>query len=645
MEIKIFKKPIRLFGQLAFFVVVLSCSGFSFAGGVIQMPEVEQVPDYENESMLLDLDVPNVRERDPDPEAGPRLNVKEFRLQGLVEYPELGISREELIRRVESIRFDLMEEGEFTDSGYTLDELGELSDLIADIEKDTETEHVGSLEVQKLVFLIREQRRKRGITLGMIETVADTITLYYREKGFILAKAYIPKQRVRDGIVTLTLLLGELGELSVSNNKRLSDKHVQRVFRSRLNQPVTESTIEESLYLLNDTPGVTARGFFEPGSQVGDTKLNVNLLSEKWYTANLRVDNHGSAATSENRVYADFLLNNPLGIGDQLYFSILNGFSPNNSTYGAVRYNTFLFSPRWRYFVGFSTNDFVSSQIFTADNSPLFTGESTVFDTGLKYIFQRSRLKNRSASLSFFDISTELDSAGGFTDEQESEQIKLSYDFDNLNQRSRTLLAGQFALKYSDNQTPSLNTAESEGTQETIFSYELTRLSFPNFPFTDYQTRLVLKSSGQYSGESLVNLNQVSLAGPDSVRGFEVNGFQADDGIYLGADWIFSLPKWNTQIFGESIGRIFQPFVFVDGAYGVVNDIASRSDLIDDDTATDLDGSVNGTLVSAGIGLKFRHSNLFGSLNIMTSIVDDLDSIQAETPTAGILFDIQYTFN
>src|SRR5690606_16613585 len=101
------------------------------------------VPEYEAETLLLDLDVPSVRERDPDPEAGPRLNVREFRIQGIVEYPERGISRAELIKRVEAIRFELMDEGELLDSGYSLNELGELSDLIVEIEKETKEQHVG----------------------------------------------------------------------------------------------------------------------------------------------------------------------------------------------------------------------------------------------------------------------------------------------------------------------------------------------------------------------------------------------------------------------------------------------------------------------------------------------------------------------
>ena len=84
--------------------------------GFLDMPEIEEVPEFEQETKLLDMDIPGVRERDPDPESGPRLNVKEFRLQGIVEYPELGITRAALVKLVESIRFDMMQEGKQLES-------------------------------------------------------------------------------------------------------------------------------------------------------------------------------------------------------------------------------------------------------------------------------------------------------------------------------------------------------------------------------------------------------------------------------------------------------------------------------------------------------------------------------------------------
>lgn len=624
-------KPFTIFYRPALGLLLLAGllpSPASLAQGFLEMPDVTEVPEYERESMLLDLDVPPVRERDPDPQAGPRLNVREFRLQGMVEYPELGITREALIERVEGIRFDLMKEGELTDSGYTLDELGEISDLMADIEKDTEGEHVGALEVQKLVFLIREQRRKRGVTLGMIETVADTITRFYRERGFILAKAYIPEQKVRDGVVILTLLLGELGEVSVEIEKRVSERLVKSVFNRDMNKPVASWKVEEALYLVNDIPGVVAQGFFSPGSQVGDTKLSVVMLEEKWYSGNFRLDNHGSEATSENRAYLDINIHNPLGIGDNLYLAVLNSYDPDTSTYGAVRYSSFIFTPRLRGDLGFSTNDFVSRNTLQAGE--FITGESDVADASISYIFKRSRVKNYNLSLSYFDIATVLDT-NGFLTEQDVERTSLAFNFDVLNERRRQLYAGSVAISAAD--TVSQTAFGPEDNAESIFNFDLTMLSFFNFPFTDKETRLVLKGAGQYAGKRLSNLTQISLTGPTRTRAFGINGFQADDGIYVGVDWIFNLPRFGgAELFGEAINRVFQPFVYFDAAYGESSPFVEGQ------------GKDTGQLANVGLGLKFNHTNVSGNVLFSEPIEDEVLGVEDQTPISRVYLELQYAF-
>ena len=62
--------------------VLLSLSA---QAGFLDMPDISESPELERKSMLRDLDIPGVKDRDPDPTAGPRLAVKEFHVQGLVE--------------------------------------------------------------------------------------------------------------------------------------------------------------------------------------------------------------------------------------------------------------------------------------------------------------------------------------------------------------------------------------------------------------------------------------------------------------------------------------------------------------------------------------------------------------------------------
>lgn len=588
--------------------------------GFLEMPDTAEVPEFERESLSLDMDIPALRDRDPNPEAGPRLNVKEFRVQGLIEYPELGITRAKIISQVEKIRFDMMDEGEQLESGYTMDELKEVSDLIAEIEKETDGRHVGPVEVQKLVFLIREQRRKRGITLGMIEVVADTITRYYRERGFILAKAYIPKQHVRDGVVTITLMLGQLGEVEVKNNKRYSEKLIKRVFNDSLAKPVTNDVVEENLYLLNDLPGLSVGGYFEAGSQVGDTKLNVNVNSEKRQEANFRIDNHGSDESGEYRAYSDFYVNNPLGIGDQLQLGVLASFNPENSLYGSMRYSLPIYTPRFGFAMGVSSNDFVTATPDASTNKKFeITGKSLVADGVFTYKLNRTRRKNNNILLGFVDIKSEVQYGNLLSADTEEEvrKIDATYQFDILNEKKRILHQGSITLTASDFV---FGAEEGQATSPAIFAFDYSMLSFVNVPFTESESKWILRSAGQFSDAALSEVLRFGLAGPTRARGFEINQFFADDAIFFGSDLIFTGPSLGGYtIAGEKAEDVIQPFVFLDMAYGR------------DNAFIEGDADVTTHLIDAGVGIKIVFADgLRGNLSLAIPVDAEDSSLEAQ---------------
>lgn len=623
--------------------LLILLSSYSAWAGFLEMPDTTEVPEMERESMLKDLDIPSVRERDPDPMAGPRLNVTEFRVQGIVEFPELGITRESLNKLVESIRFDMMGEGEMLESGYTLDEVSEISDLIAEIEEETSDTSVGPLELQRLVFLIREQRRNRGVTLGMIETVADTITRYYRERGFFLAKAYIPEQRVRDGIVTLTLLLGNLGEVQVLNNKRYKTSTLERVLKPIVGDPVYAKNIEERLYFINDMPGMSAQAYFEPGKQVGDTKLNINVLNERRFKGNVRLDNHGSSSTGEFRTYTDGYWLNPGGYGDQLHIGVLATMNPSNSLYGSLHYGMPLFSPRAKFTIGGSTNDFISKDIDRFD----ITGSSQVLDFSLNYILKRSRVKNYSVELRGSNIKTTIEQnaggQGGSSDATvqegditENNSLDLVYNFDVLAEAKRSLHQGGVRLTYIDVVDPGY---EEQNEAPLILAMNYSWLKFVKVPFTKAQSRVLLKANLQFAEERLPSTAQFSAAGPNRMRALEINHFSGDKGAYFAADWIFNGLKFVPgKLNGEKISSLLQPYIFAEATQVEAIPISSNNPLSNSFKATDI-----------GLGLNFNYKNIRSGIKYAKITSYELDNGNNQVVTEPkwsehVYADFQYSF-
>ena len=604
---------------------------FSVTAGFLDMPEISETPQLRGKTMVRDLDIPSVRERNPDPKSGPRLAIKEFRIQGLVEYPELGITREVINKMVEHIRRDLMAEGKLLSSGYTIKELGQLSDLLIDIEDETIKRHVTPLEVQRLVWLVRDQRSKRGIHLGQIEAIADQITRFYRERGFILAKAYIPKQEVREGIVSLTLLLGMLGEVNVKGNELYAESDIAEVFDDMLTKPITTDRVEESLYLLNDYPGLTVDGYFEPGYQIGDSRLTVNVKQEKRFSSNIRVDNHGTDDTGLYRFYADIQANNTLGLADSINVSVLQAESPSNTTYWRLFYQMNLFSPRWKFNVGSSRNQFVVDK--SSDNDIGLRGSVDILDTGITYILKRSRAANYNLQLKYEEMKSELTLGENSQPGEKLNSASLIYNYDSLNEKEKSLHQGNVKIRSYRYEYFS-NPSTTQKPEVTYLTSDYTYLAFVKVPFFDATSRFIFRANAQYAGTQLSSLLRSSLGGPTRARAYQSNLFTADDVIYLGIDWIFNSPDFLSFNITDNINlqEFIKPFIFMDYATGVQNQA----------TAVDVKAEV----ANWGLGFQFSHGQFKGNLQFAFPShqkFSEPGAVNYEKENR-IIFDFQYSF-
>lgn len=620
--------------------LVLECNPV-FAGFIF-MPETLETQEIRGKTMIRDINIPPVIERPTDPSSGPRLAVSEFRIQGLVEYPELGITREVLNKLVERLRFVFMGEGKLLESGYTLDELAELSNLLVEIEEETVKKHVTPLEVQKLVWLVREQRQKRGITLGQIENIADKITKFYREKGFILAKAYIPQQEVRDGIVNLTLLLGMLGEVNVTGNNLYKSDIIKTAFDGMITKPVTHAAVEENLYLINDYPGITVDGYFEPGYQVGDTKLNINVKSEKRYNSNIRLDNHGTEDTGLYRLYVDGQVNNLFGVADLINVSLLKATSPANSDYWRILYSMNMFHPRLKFSLSASENQYVVDNSSAGINL-LVSGAVSVLDTSLTYVMKRSRATNYNLELKYEQLGTDLDINSITVGDDKISNYSLIFNYDFLNEKAKALHQGNVKLKsgkYDSNPQPG---------QDESFSYissDYTLLTFTKVPFFDASSRLIFRANLQYAGTILSTMLRTNLGGPTRARAYPNNLFSADDFIYTGLDWVFNSPGFLDFNIADGINmkELVKPFVFMDYAYG--RQVAPKQSGGGGQLIVLLDQKAE--LFNLGLGLQFSQGKNFkGNLQVAFPTHQDFSKVQQDlnyTKEPRWVFDFQYSF-
>ena len=176
-------------------------------------------------------------------------------------------------------------------------------------------------------------------TLGIAElrALAGKITDFYAANGYFVAQAYLPAQAIAEGVVTIAVIEGRYGTVTLKNNSRVSDAAARGIVSGLDNADiVANGPLERRLLLLSDLPGTRVRSTIAPGTDVGTSDLQVDIDRGRSVTGSIEADNGGNRYTGYYRVGGSLNLNNPLGIGD--VFSVRGLVTDGGLTYGRASY-------------------------------------------------------------------------------------------------------------------------------------------------------------------------------------------------------------------------------------------------------------------------------------------------------------------
>jgi len=158
----------------------------------------------------------------------------------------------------------------------------------------------------------------KDVTLSSVLNIADQIEARYRAQGYLLVRAYVPPQRVKDGVFTINVVEGFVQNVSVEGTRERTQSLTKSYLRGVVGQtPLELSTIERGLLLANDIPGVTASGTLRAAPSTPGASELVVAENAPWITGGLATDNRGSRFSGLWTLSAAVAFNELLG-GDQL---------------------------------------------------------------------------------------------------------------------------------------------------------------------------------------------------------------------------------------------------------------------------------------------------------------------------------------
>jgi hemolysin activation/secretion protein len=180
--------------------------------------------------------------------------------------------------------------------------------------------------------------RPGNLGLGDLRGMAARIANFYNRRGYFVAQAYVPAQDIGAGTVTIAVVEGHYGTVSLNNDTNLSNGLAKYVLSGVDSGDLVENApLERRLLLLSDIPGVRVNSTLSPGSLVGTSDLTVHVTPGQRVTGSIEADNAGSRYTGAYRVGGIVSVNDVLGHGDVASVRVLTSFDGLNFFRGSYQ--------------------------------------------------------------------------------------------------------------------------------------------------------------------------------------------------------------------------------------------------------------------------------------------------------------------
>lgn len=431
------------------------------------------------------------------------------------------------------------------------------------------------------------QAEGKTMPLGQLEAEVGRIAAYYNSQGYPLVRVVIPTQTVRDGIVSVQVIEGRYGKVSLNNASKVKDELLQATLAPLApGKAVGQVELDRALLLLSDVPGVKVNGVLKPGQTFGATDLVVDAVqSGPSVSGNVVLDNGGNRYTGEARIAATVFVVNPLQHGDVLSVSALS--SGDKMNYGRLSYDTLIDGNGTHLGGALSALRYTLGGSLKALNAH---GDAQVASLWAKHPLVRSQDFSLygKVQLDRLQLRDRIDVSASRTDRHlDNVTARLEGDLrDNFLVGAITswdLGATVGRVGFDDDSAQSIDAQSARIAGRYVkWNVNLARLQGLTMKYSLY-----LGVAGQWTDSNLDASQKISVGGPYTVRAYEVGAVSGDNG-YTGTVEL----RHDLESSGNNR---WQVIAFIDSAHVHINQ----------DVWGGVTGANSVTLSGAGLGLNW----------------------------------------
>ena len=482
------------------------------------------------------------------------------------------------------------------------------------------------------------QFTNKFITFAELLEASAAITKLYTDRGYLNSGAFIPANQTfqsQGSVVRIQVVEGSLEDIRVSGAGRLNPEYVRSRLAIATSKPLNVNRLLEALRLLQLNPLIkNISAELTAGPRPGFNFLDVRVVPANTFNAQLYLDNNRTPSVGSFQRQIQLNEANLLGLGDSLAFTYNNTDGSNdedvsyilpvNPRNGTLRFS---FSNRSSHVIEppFDILNIrgTSQDYEIALRQPVIQTPTKEFALGLsanRRVSNVGYLEGVGATNSINFPGVQFGRLGFPSPGAENGITRLSIlrFFQEWTQRnSQEVIAARSQFSVGTGAfDATINRRAPDG---RFFAWrgqaQWVRLLAPD-------TIFLVRADAQLADRSLVPLEQFSLGGQETVRGYRQDLYLTDSGVSASAEVRFPILRVR------QIGGLLQIAPFVD--LGTVWNNSGR------------DNPAASTLASIGIGLRWQMSNRLSARFDWGIPLVGVDSTRRTLQEKGLYFSVDY---
>lgn len=369
----------------------------------------------------------------------------------------------------------------------------------------------------------------KEITISEIYQACSDIQQAYACKGYFLARAYPPEQDIENGVLTLEVLEGCLGEIIVEGNCYYKQCFIRSYFTRFQNCAINYDKFIEALLLVNEHMDLTVGAVFKKGERYGTADVILKVVDCRPRHLYFNSNNYGSKSTTNQRTGGRLDYGNLFLSGDKFTLAQVVGSPIKELLFTEASYKVPISRRGTDLKLAYLHSEFdvgILNQLELGGRTDIGVIKLTQalkrtrrFNADLYVHGDYKEVRNRAlGKTSSFD---KLRNVGG----------GLTFDWvDGWCGRNIGDLHAVVGIPDIIGGSPAVNPLSSRagaGSKFVIYSLDFTRVQSL---FCD--TFLILQGYGQYSVYKLPYAEAIYIGGADATRGYKVAAAIGDYGYY-----------------------------------------------------------------------------------------------------------------